>query len=124
MAAAATPAQRPKTGPRYDAAVERLTNLTFALQGAAQSGGNPSRSAEWIHANVAGYHENKHSFRMQLQRDVATLARAGVHIDSSAGRMGQVTGSTRSPIGCRKCRLRQKKRPSWESPVKSDETVG
>lgn len=88
MAAAATPAQRPKTGPRYDAAVERLTNLTFALQGAAQSGGNPSRSAEWIHANVAGYHENKHSFRMQLQRDVATLARAGVHIDSSVGENG------------------------------------
>lgn len=86
MAAAATPAPRKETGPRYDAAVERLTNLTFALQGAAQSGGNPpDRSADWIHANVAGYHENKHSFRVQLQRDVATLARAGVYIDSSAG---------------------------------------
>lgn len=94
MSAAAAPntasqsASRPTNGPRYDAAVERLTNLTFALRGAALSTGRPDRSAEWIHANVAGYHENPHSFRVQLQRDVATLARAGVYIESSASENG------------------------------------
>lgn len=87
-AAASQSAPRQPAAPRYDAAVERLTNLTFALRGAAQSAGRADRSAEWIHANVAGYHDNPHSFRVQLQRDVATLARAGVHIESFAGENG------------------------------------
>ena len=40
--------------PSQKQAVERLVNLSFALQGAANSG-RGTRSAEWIRRNVDGY---------------------------------------------------------------------
>ena len=77
------------TPSRQDAAVERLTNLSFALQGAANSGGSPDRSAAWIRSHVAGYSDKSdEAFTKALARDIATLQRAGVPIVHTGGEDG------------------------------------
>lgn len=77
------------TPKRHDEAVERLTNLSFALQGAANSGGSPDRSAAWIRRHVAGYSDKSgEAFAKSLARDIATLQRAGVPIVHSGGEDG------------------------------------
>ena len=77
------------TPKRHDEAVERLTNLSFALQGAANSGGSPDRSASWIRRHVAGYGDKSgEAFAKSLARDIATLQRAGVPIVHSGGEDG------------------------------------
>ncbi|MDN8619380.1 WYL domain-containing protein [Corynebacterium kefirresidentii] len=77
------------TPKRHDEAVERLTNLSFALQGAANSGGSPDRSAAWIRRHVAGYGDKSgEAFAKSLARDIATLQRAGVPIVHSGGEDG------------------------------------
>ncbi|MCZ9295018.1 helix-turn-helix transcriptional regulator [Corynebacterium yonathiae] len=77
------------TPKRHDEAVERLTNLSFALQGAANSGGSPDRSAAWIRRHVAGYGDKSdEAFAKSLERDIATLQRAGVPIVHSGGEDG------------------------------------
>ena len=74
---------------RHDEAVERLTNLSFALQGAANSGGSPDRTASWIRRHVAGYGDKSdEAFAKSLARDIATLQRAGVPIVHSGGEDG------------------------------------
>lgn len=74
---------------RHDEAVERLTNLSFALQGAANSGGSPDRTAAWIRSHVAGYGDKSdEAFAKSLARDIATLQRAGVPIVHSGGEDG------------------------------------
>ena len=77
------------TPKRHDEAVERLTNLSFALQGAANSGGSPDRSAAWIRRHVAGYGDKSgEAFAKSLARDIATLQRAGAPIVHSGGEDG------------------------------------
>lgn len=79
-------ASAPKSRTARDEAVERLTNLSFALQGAANMGGNPDRSAGWIRKNVQGYQgKSDEAFEKALRRDVQTLQRAGVPIIHSVG---------------------------------------
>ena len=74
---------------RHDEAVERLTNLSFALQGAANSGGSPDRTASWIRRHVAGYGDKSdEAFAKSLARDIATLQRAGVPIVHSGSEDG------------------------------------
>lgn len=64
-----------------DESVARLTNLTFALQGAAAAGGSPDRSGEWIRTHVEGYDAgSREAFDKRLHRDIRTLRRAGVPI--------------------------------------------
>ena len=73
--------------PSQKQAVERLVNLSFALQGAANSG-RGTRSAEWIRRNVDGYQDKTdEAFAKALSRDVRSLQRAGVPIvtTSAAG---------------------------------------
>lgn len=62
------------------AAVMRLTNLCFALQGAAMGFGRPHRTAEWIFSHVPGYPEDVLNAHKMLGRDVNTLVRAGVPV--------------------------------------------
>lgn len=79
---------KPQPGKR-DPAVERLTNLSFALQGAAHGGGSPDRSAAWIRKNVEGYQDRgDEAFLKQLARDVVTLQRAGVPVVHTSGEFG------------------------------------
>lgn len=55
-------------------AIERLTNLTFALLGAQRP-----RDYEWVYNHVNGYRpRTSDAFQRQLARDVQTLRRAGV----------------------------------------------
>lgn len=76
------------SSPRGEA-VERLTNLSFSLLGAANSGASPDRSAAWIRKNVEGYQgRSDEAFAKLLSRDVATLQRAGVPIVHSSGEDG------------------------------------
>ncbi|ATZ05369.1 helix-turn-helix transcriptional regulator [Corynebacterium striatum] len=76
---------------KRDEAVERLTNLSFALQGAAHGGGSPDRSAAWIRKNVEGYqNRSDEAFLKQLSRDVVTLQRAGVPVVHSSGEDGSM----------------------------------
>lgn len=71
-------------------AVERLVNLSFALQGAAHAASpnkpeDAARSAEWIRSNVAGYQDKSdEAFAKALRRDVRALQRAGVPIVSTS----------------------------------------
>lgn len=75
--------------PTRDAAVERLTNLTFALHGAAHQGGVPDRSAAWIRSHVEGYQDKTdEAFAKQLSRDIVTLQRAGVPVVHTGGEDG------------------------------------
>lgn len=81
--------------PRQDESTLRLTGLAFALLGAAQSGGSPDRSSEWIRRNVAGYNQDSdEAFHKMLNRDVAALRRAGVPIVSTS-----TAGSVDTPNG-------------------------
>lgn len=74
-----------------DAAIERLTNLAFALQGAAHGPGSPDRSAAWIRTHVEGYqNRSDEAFLKQIHRDVATLQRAGVPIAQRSDDNGSV----------------------------------
>ncbi|WP_293771347.1 WYL domain-containing protein [uncultured Corynebacterium sp.] len=76
----------------HDPAVERMASLTFALLGAHQSGGDPSRTAEWIQRHVPGYPQDGDgkdgagAFRKMLSRDARTLREAGVPIAISSGK--------------------------------------
>lgn len=75
--------------PARDMAVERLTNLTFALHGAAHQGGVPDRSAAWIRSHVEGYQgKSDEAFSKQLSRDIVTLQRAGVPVVHTSGSGG------------------------------------
>lgn len=75
--------------PAWDTAVERLTNLTFALHGAAHQGGVPDRSAAWIQTHVEGYQgKSDEAFNKQLSRDIVTLQRAGVPVVHTSGPEG------------------------------------
>ena len=75
--------------PARDMAVERLTNLTFALHGAAHQGGVPDRSAAWIRSHVEGYQgKSDEAFSKQLSRDIVTLQRAGVPVVHTSGAEG------------------------------------
>ncbi|MDK8796656.1 WYL domain-containing protein [Corynebacterium sp. MSK044] len=60
--------------PNADAAIQRLTNLTFALLGSDRP-----REYEWVRSNVEGY-ENRTdvAFKRMITRDVVSLKRAGV----------------------------------------------
>ena len=60
--------------PNADAAIQRLTNLTFALLGSHRP-----REYEWVRNNVEGY-ENRSdvAFKRLIARDVVSLKRAGV----------------------------------------------
>lgn len=78
-------------GNRHSAAVERMTSLTFALLGAAQTQGQPARSSEWIQRHVPGYPQDSDgadgagAFRKALKRDIADLRKAGVPISLRSG---------------------------------------
>lgn len=75
--------------PARDMAIERLTNLTFALHGAAHQGGVPDRSASWIRSHVEGYQDKSDdAFSKLLSRDIRTLQRAGVPVVHSSGAEG------------------------------------
>lgn len=77
--------------PLRDHAIERLTNLTFALHGAAHQGGVPDRSAAWIRSHVEGYQSRSdEAFHKQLSRDILTLQRAGVPVVHSSGAEGSL----------------------------------
>ncbi|HIX78840.1 MAG TPA: WYL domain-containing protein [Candidatus Corynebacterium faecipullorum] len=77
--------------PVRDRAIERLTNLTFALHGAAHQGGVPDRSAAWIRSHVEGYQSRSdEAFHKQLSRDILTLQRAGVPVVHSSGAEGSL----------------------------------
>ncbi|WP_342319730.1 helix-turn-helix transcriptional regulator [Corynebacterium mayonis] len=55
-------------------AIERLTNLTFALLGAQRP-----RDYAWVYKHVSGYApRSEETFQRQLARDVQTIRRAGV----------------------------------------------
>lgn len=57
-----------------DEAVERLTNLTFALLGAERP-----KTYEWVRNRVTGYHDKtEEAFSRMLLRDIASMRRAGV----------------------------------------------
>lgn len=60
--------------------VARLTDLCFALQGAAMNHSRPHRTAEWIIEQVPGYSETRANALKMVSRDVVTLMRAGVPI--------------------------------------------
>lgn len=77
--------------PVRDLAIERLTNLTFALHGAAHQGGVPDRSAAWVRSHVEGYQSRSdEAFHKQLSRDILTLQRAGVPVVHSSGEQGSL----------------------------------
>ncbi|STC70442.1 helix-turn-helix transcriptional regulator [Corynebacterium pilosum] len=64
-----------------DDAVARLTNLTFGLLGA-----ETPRTHDWVRANVAGYEDRTdQAFQRLIQRDVASIRRAGVPARSENG---------------------------------------
>ncbi|TVS28516.1 helix-turn-helix transcriptional regulator [Corynebacterium sanguinis] len=62
-----------------DPAIDRLTNLTFALLGTQRP-----RDYEWVRGRVEGYKDyadsekGRASFHRQLNRDIQTIRRAGV----------------------------------------------
>lgn len=84
--AANSPSQADATQARREATIVRLTNLTFALQGAVSKGGNPERDMDWIRARVDGYghypetRAGNDAFYKAVTRDVTTLQRAGVPV--------------------------------------------
>ncbi|MFV8380144.1 helix-turn-helix transcriptional regulator [Corynebacterium hindlerae] len=72
-----------------DAALERLTNLTFAFLSAKQMG-RQFLTAEWVHRNVDGYQDKSPAaFDRAFQRDRLALQKVGVPIEVIAG---EVTG--------------------------------
>ncbi|WP_018118916.1 helix-turn-helix transcriptional regulator [Corynebacterium mastitidis] len=66
-----------------DRDVERLVNLTFALLDAARTG-RPYLTGRWLRERVTGYSGvSEDTARKRFQRDVRTLAQAGVPIEVS-----------------------------------------
>lgn len=77
---------------KEDAQIERLTNLTFALLD-AEKAGRQFLSGQWLRGRVKGYgatdrEPDSVAAKRMLKRDVATLIRAGVPIESVAGEHG------------------------------------
>lgn len=74
-----------------DRQIERLTNLTFAFLG-AEKAGRQFLTGEWLRGHVKGYRDasgtDSQAARRRLKRDIATLIRAGVPVESVAGRDG------------------------------------
>ncbi|APT93707.1 hypothetical protein CPHO_06100 [Corynebacterium phocae] len=77
-----------------------MASLTFALLGTAQlKGKHAFRTGEWIQENIPGYPQDgdgkngKAAFRKQLQRDISTLALAGVPVVFERG-----TGNTPTKV--------------------------
>lgn len=79
-------AERDTAQSRREATIVRLTNLSFALQGAVSAGGNAERDMDWIRQRVEGYGHyedtkaGNDAFYKAVTRDVTTLQRAGVPI--------------------------------------------
>lgn len=72
-------------------AVTRLTNLAFALLDADRNGGRMLTPA-WIRDHVDGYQDlGREAFLTKLRRDIDTLARAGVPLESATGTDGVTT---------------------------------
>ncbi|WPF67187.1 MULTISPECIES: helix-turn-helix transcriptional regulator [unclassified Corynebacterium] len=64
-----------------DGNVERLVNLTFAFLEASRSG-RPYLTSQWLREHVAGYGGvSEDTARKRLQRDLRTLAQAGVPLE-------------------------------------------
>lgn len=65
-------------------ALGRHISLYLALLGAANSGANPTRTAEWIRRSVQGYKDKSdEAFDKALRRDILTLRHAGIPISHS-----------------------------------------
>lgn len=76
---------------KQEMAVSRLTNLVFALLDADRNGGRMLTPA-WIRGHVDGYQGLRDdAFLTKLRRDIDTLARAGVPLESSPSRDGVTT---------------------------------
>lgn len=73
---------------RTDAAIRRLTNLAFAFLGADQRG-RRFLTPDWIRAHVPGYEDRGDAaFTKQLGRDIMTLRRAGVPVETVQAEAG------------------------------------
>lgn len=73
---------------RTDAAIRRLTNLAFAFLGADQRG-RRFLTPDWIRAQVPGYEDRSDAaFHKQLGRDIITLRRAGVPVETVQAETG------------------------------------
>lgn len=77
---------------KEDAPIERLTNLTFALLD-SEKAGRQFLTGEWLRSHVKGYggadrEPDSGAAKRMLKRDVATLIRAGVPIESVAADHG------------------------------------
>src|SRR5690625_194236 len=70
-------------------ALGRHISLYLALLGAANSGANPTRTAEWIRRSVQGYKDKSdEAFDKALRRDILTLRHAGIPISQSRDTTG------------------------------------
>ena len=77
--------------PAAEHAVQRLTRLVFALLDADRQGGRMLTPA-WIRTHVDGYQDiSDDAFLTKLHRDIDTLARAGVPLESRQSRDGEGT---------------------------------
>ena len=75
---------------RVDPAIRRLTNLAFALLGADQRG-RRYLTADWIRSHVPGYDNRSDlAFTRQLGRDITTLRRAGVPVETQSSGDGNL----------------------------------
>ncbi|MDO5511148.1 YafY family protein [Corynebacterium sp.] len=71
--------------------VERLLNLVFALQDADRQGVG-MLTPEWIRTHVNGYRDGtRDAFLRRLNRDIATLGRAGVPLEQRSSDTGGAT---------------------------------
>lgn len=76
---------------KQEQAVQRLTRLVFALLDADRRGGRMLTPA-WIRTHVEGYQgSSADAFLTKLHRDIDTLARAGVPLESRQSRDGEGT---------------------------------
>lgn len=70
-------------------ALGRHISLYLALLGAATSGGNPTRTAEWIRRSVQDYKDKSgEAFDKALRRDIQALRHAGIPISHSRDSSG------------------------------------
>lgn len=75
---------------RVDPAIRRLTNLAFALLGADRRG-RRYLTADWIRGHVPGYDNRSDlAFTRQLGRDITTLRRAGVPVETQSSGDGNL----------------------------------
>ncbi|MGD7001297.1 helix-turn-helix transcriptional regulator [Corynebacterium halotolerans] len=77
---------------KEDVPIERLINLTFALLDAERAG-RQFLTGQWLRTHVKGYRDKtggteSAAAHRKLKRDIALLIRAGVPIESVAGRQG------------------------------------